>query len=145
MLESIIIQHGPTVVLWLLGFLGTWLSAVIVSRINEGKVQSLVLRAREQLFHLVVAHFQVAVGPLKEAGRFSSEAKAQAREAVLDEFRSLWGRKGLRVLGAVLDVDVDRWLGQELEAAVAKAKMLGRAGDVTVKPAVSFSDPHLPA
>lgn len=145
-MESIFATYGPDVVAWVLAALGaviTWL----VARLGASAwAASVIQRAWVEVQGAVAEVSQTYADAIKAAradGSLTDMERAAAKAQAIAIAKENLGEKGLRRLGRVLGVDVDRWLASKTEQAVKVMK--GAAPPVPLSAADAPPVPRSPA
>ncbi len=111
-----------------------------VARHWKGKPGEIIGRAISEVGDAIREVYQTYVGALKDGradGKLTDAERATAKRMAIAIAKSNIGKKGLGRLMRVLGIDaLDDWLGSKVEAAIADAKVVGKAaaGGSTPRP-----------
>lgn len=135
-----IVSHGGDFTLWLLGTAGSWLLAVFAKHVTK---HALVTRALAEIGAAVREVGQTFVDNLKAAAVDGKLTKAEARVAknkAIEVAKANIGRKGLTRLARILGIDdVEKWIGTQVESAVAQHTTFTTSSPVLTSPPFSLS------
>jgi len=126
-------------------YLGALLLAALIGLAGKylvGTAKDIVQRAIREVGDAVREVYQVYVQALKDGradGTLTEAEKIHAKQMAIDIAKANLGSKGLKRLLRILglgDDALDKWLGTKVEAAVADAKVIGKAaaGGATPRP-----------
>ncbi len=121
---SWLVSHAGDGALWALGFVGSWLLAVVTKHVSA---RAIVLRALQEVGAAVFEVAQTFVSNLKLAavdGKLTKNEVGEAKRRALELAKSNIGVKGLKRLAKVLGIeDIEAWLGNKIESSIASAKL----------------------
>lgn len=127
-LQQVLAALVPLVVS-LLGLAGTWLMAVISSKVKSEQARGMLLRLSEQASDVVLELEQGAVAKLRELsadGKLDNGDVKQLNDLAISRFKQYLGARGkadaLKVLGFKDEAELEALLRAKVEAEVAKAK-----------------------
>lgn len=116
------------VLMWLLGAVGTFLVAKVLSKVGSAYLRDTLMRLGAEIRAAVLECHQVYVDAIKkgrEDGKLTPEEAAEAKRKTVEAIKSNLGTKGLKRLMRVLGIDeagIDKYLGSHVEAHVAELK-----------------------
>lgn len=125
-----ILVHGDSAILWAGAALMGLLAKYVIAKIGNENVRKYVGRAVYEVQDAVSEVYQTYVSELKKAnadGKLTDSEKKSAKDMALSAAKANIGQKGLnrltRTLGFGDASEADAWLGNKIEAAVAKPKL----------------------